>query len=66
VRITPCDIEGLGNMRGHLTTPQGRLSVEFDRKNGVFTLEIPENTEAEFEFRATRLTLAPGIHTVNI
>ncbi|MBQ8388010.1 MAG: family 78 glycoside hydrolase catalytic domain [Clostridia bacterium] len=66
VRITPCDIKELGNMSGYLTTPQGRLSVEFDRKNGVFTLEIPEDTYAEFEFRGTCLTLSSGTHKITV
>ena len=66
VRITPCDIEGLGNMSGYITTPEGRLSVDFDRKNGVFTLEIPEDTYAEFEFRGTCLTLSSGTHKITV
>ena len=53
-------------MGGYITTPYGKLSVEFDRKGGVFTLEIPEGTEAEFAFGKVSTTLNAGVHKINI
>ncbi len=63
VKITPCDIEALGNMHGYMETYYGRLSVDAER-NGEkvkFTIFIPTGCNAEFEFRGRYEKLTSGV-----
>ncbi len=63
VRVAPCDIAELGNMQGHLTTPQGKLEVKLARGEKIkVTLTVPENTNVEFEFRSRKESLTCGTH----
>lgn len=60
VLISPCDIEGLGNMSGYLTTPHGKISVELSRADREIKVEIPEGIQAEFSFGNIKATLNAG------
>lgn len=66
VKISPCDIEELGNMRGSMVTPQGKISVcVFRNKTGVkFIVGIPQNCYAEFSFRGKNEVLHGGINII--
>ncbi len=64
VKISPCDIEGLGNMYGHMETANGRLSVSLLRDGGAVKLVIvvPTGCEAVLEFRGREEALYGGVN----
>jgi hypothetical protein len=49
-------------MKGHITTPQGKVSVEYSRtEKGIdFKIIIPKNTQAEFKFSKNIYLLREG------
>ncbi|MBR5309006.1 MAG: family 78 glycoside hydrolase catalytic domain [Clostridia bacterium] len=63
VKITPCDIEQLGNMSGYMQTKYGRISVTLKRDGERVKLVIlvPEKCEAQLEFRGISTSLTSGV-----
>ncbi len=63
VKISPCDVEALGNMSGYITTPQGRIEVAISRDNGIcIKIKVPKNTEVIFSFREIQRSLFAGTY----
>jgi alpha-L-rhamnosidase len=64
VRITPCDIEGLGNMYGYMETAFGRLSVNLHREGESVKLVVvvPTGCETVLDFRGREETLHSGVN----
>ena len=68
VVIAPQVTERFGSMKGFMTTPRGKLSVEYTRtEDGItFSICIPENTEATLRFAEQSYTLGVGMNTVTV
>ncbi len=66
VTISPVKVEGLNKCEGHITTPQGVISVNIDRtgEKTVYKIVIPENTEATFMSENYMQKLSCGENTV--
>ena len=60
--IAPQATEKFGRMNGYITTPQGRVSVEYNKteKGTGFRICIPENTEATFVYSEKSYHLTKG------
>lgn len=60
--IEPQATDRFGRMKGHITTPQGKVSVEYSRtEKGIdFKIIIPKNTQAEFKFSKNIYLLREG------
>ena len=62
VKISPCDIDGLGSFGGHLATPHGIISVNVEKTDGGkrVTVSVPKGVDAEFSFRDVSCRLTEG------
>lgn len=50
--ISPMLVDGMNKAKGHITTPKGKISVEYTKENGkvVFNVYADESIDAVFEF----------------
>lgn len=66
--IAPCDTESITSAVGHITTPYGKIAVEFNTENGKrsFTVEIPDGIEAVFKFRNVETVLNSGTNKITV
>ena len=53
VVISPVFVEGMNTAKGHITTPEGIVSVEYAKENGKATVKVfaDEAIEAVFEYK---------------
>ena len=60
IRVAPADIPELTEASGYITTPQGRISVRYERAEGHigFIVEVPDG--GEFEYDGMTMPLKPG------
>lgn len=68
LKIAPCCVKRFKYMSGYERLPQGRVSVEYrnDGKAVTFTIEIPENVAASFEYESLKQTLQSGKNIVTV
>ena len=64
--IAPARIRSLAQAKGFVTTPQGRLSMEWQEEDGrrVFTVTIPEGTRARFVYGSIERPLRTGVNRI--
>ncbi|MBQ3225186.1 MAG: family 78 glycoside hydrolase catalytic domain, partial [Oscillospiraceae bacterium] len=62
VIIAPQAVSKFGRMSGSITTPQGVIAVSYKKQDGkvLFSVTIPENTQAVFCFDNTEAVLKKG------
>lgn len=66
--IAPAKINALDFAKGHITTEKGKIYVSYKKYDGKteFTVELPQNTTAEFIYADAEKTLSSGVNTFTI
>lgn len=66
--IAPSDTESITSAGGHITTPYGKISVEFETLDNKrsFTVEIPDGISAVFRFKDTEIGLKYGTNKISV
>lgn len=66
--IAPAEIKALAFAKGYITTSKGKIAVSYKKNNGQteFTVELPENTSAEFIYAGVEKTLASSVNKFTI
>ncbi len=62
ITVSPKFVEGINNAKGHITTPNGIISVEYEKNGNTadVTVYIPENIKAIFKTKNTEKSLETG------
>lgn len=62
VRIAPVLIDALSHVRGYITVPDGKISVEFEKKQGgiLFKIEIPAGIDAVLAVNGREIPVSAG------
>ena len=62
VLLAPVFPKGLDSARGSLNTPNGRIYVEWDRRNDsvCYTVDLPDGVNATLKYREKDVRLAAG------
>ena len=65
VLLAPVFPKGLANARGSLNTPNGRIYVEWEHKDGsvVYTVDLPEGVDATLKYHDCDIRITPGKNT---
>ena len=65
ITIKPQLVDGMNKASGYITTAKGRISVSYEKShNSVnFTVDLPENTSADFTCGNYTVDLIPGKNT---
>ena len=68
VVIAPQAVSCFGYMKGFITTPNGKLAVEYKKTEEAveFTVTIPEGTDAEFVYMDVRQNLSMGENVISV
>ncbi|MBQ9785574.1 MAG: family 78 glycoside hydrolase catalytic domain [Clostridia bacterium] len=63
--IEPQAVAKFGFMRGKMQTPQGEISVEYQKENGKtrFEIKVPQNTDAVLKYGGNEYALLEGENT---
>lgn len=67
--ISPAVLEGINKARGHLTTPKGKVAVEYERAGGKtkYTVSIPEGAVARIAIAGVEeQTVGGGIYNFEV
>ena len=66
--IAPAEINALDFAKGHITTEKGKIYVSYKKRDGKieFTVELPQNTTAEFIYADAEKTLGSGVNSFTI
>ena len=68
VVIEPQATSRFGRMSGFMTTPQGRISVEYNKtEKGIdFKISVPVDTQATFRYLEKSYSLSKGENLISI
>lgn len=68
VLIAPQPVSFLQHYSGHVTTPNGRIAVQYQRQEGVhhFVVQLAQEIPAEFQFGSYREQLHSGENQIRI
>lgn len=68
ITIKPCLVNGMNKASGYITTAVGKIAVAYEKTGDKvsFTVELPENTTAEFECGEYKATLTAGENKFSI
>ena len=61
ITIEPKCMHLISSAQGHITTPMGKVSVEYNK--AYIDVFVPENTKATLKLPAMEYDLQPGKHT---
>ncbi len=68
ITIKPCLVNGMNKASGFITTAKGKIAVAYEKAADKvnFTVELPENTTAEFECCGYKATLSEKINVFEL
>lgn len=68
ITINPQLVNGMNKANGYITTVKGKISVSYEKSDSTvkFTVDLPENTSAEFTCGEYKSTLKEGLNEISI